>query len=229
MSEALVDGWYRIIDPDGMLYNAIGWIGEGGMDTEYYLKNGYTFQPLVVLTVAEHAALQAELTEVKTWRKIWKDGARRFRYKWLNVLNAWAHLAKTVKWWEEESRKQDDTIQRLEHERYTLQAEVAALRAQVVDLQETLEFASTYKGIEGRSCPLCHYDNGVFVESCQMHKDMDELRAQVGQEGMTTAEEDALRYVLMIVNRTVTTTDGRPCAEVNVLRAWLQRRKEVAG
>lgn len=58
-------------------------------------------------------------------------------------------------------------------------AELAALRQQVADLTETLAFAAQYKGIEGRSCPLCKYENGVFVESCQMHKDMDKLRQQV--------------------------------------------------
>jgi len=60
-------------------------------------------------------------------------------------------------------------------------ADHAALTKRVADLEETLAFAAQYKGIEARACPLCHYENGVFVDRCQMHKDMDALTKQVAE------------------------------------------------
>jgi hypothetical protein len=54
-------------------------------------------------------------------------------------------------------------------------------RARIQELEETLAFAAQYKGIEARACPLCKYENGKFIEACQMHKDMKELRAQLDE------------------------------------------------
>lgn len=51
--------------------------------------------------------------------------------------------------------------------------------AHIAALTETLEFASTYKGYEARACPLCRYEHGKFIESCQMHKDMHALHARI--------------------------------------------------
>lgn len=48
-------------------------------------------------------------------------------------------------------------------------------------LESTLHFAASYTGIEGRACPLCKYENGKFIERCQMHKEVDELRAKVAE------------------------------------------------
>lgn len=47
------------------------------------------------------------------------------------------------------------------------------------ELRETLAFAAQYKGIEARGCPLCRYEDGKFIEACQMHKDMDAQRLQL--------------------------------------------------
>lgn len=72
-------------------------------------------------------------------------------------------------------------------------ADHAALTKRVADLEETLAFAAQYKGIEARACPLCHYENGVFVDRCQMHKDMDALTKQVAE--LEAALAAATRYV----------------------------------
>lgn len=59
----------------------------------------------------------------------------------------------------------------------------------IAALRETLEFAARYKSIEGRPCPLCKYENGVFIEACQMHKDMNALEAQLKEQaGWETVE-----------------------------------------
>lgn len=53
--------------------------------------------------------------------------------------------------------------------------------AQVAYLEQQLEQAATYRGIEGYPCPLCKYDNGVFVARCQMHTDMDEMMVEINR------------------------------------------------
>lgn len=59
-----------------------------------------------------------------------------------------------------------------------------ALKAENERLRDDLHKAATYKGIEGYSCPLCKYENGVFIEHCEPHrqlyafmKENDRLRA----------------------------------------------------
>lgn len=59
--------------------------------------------------------------------------------------------------------------------------QIAELIAANAELQETLEFAASYKGIEGRPCPLCTYDDGVFIKSCQMHTDMDKMQKRLAE------------------------------------------------
>jgi hypothetical protein len=49
------------------------------------------------------------------------------------------------------------------------------------ELRDALDFAAQYRGNEGRSCPLCKYRDGVFIEACQMHKDMDEMMREVNR------------------------------------------------
>lgn len=60
-----------------------------------------------------------------------------------------------------------------------LVTELNRLSKELAEHKETLEFAAQYKGFEGRSCPLCKYEDGVFIERCQMHADMDILRYAV--------------------------------------------------
>lgn len=74
----------------------------------------------------------------------------------------------------------DETDSGILQERIAImQAAIYQLRQQVESLKETLAFAAQYKGIEGRPCPLCKYEDGVFIEACRMHMDMDELQKQV--------------------------------------------------
>lgn len=58
---------------------------------------------------------------------------------------------------------------------------------QIEWLEKQLERARTYKGIEGWPCPLCRFENGVFKESCEMHKQIDEL------ERKCAAKDEALK------------------------------------
>ena len=53
-----------------------------------------------------------------------------------------------------------------------LESENATLRTRLAAVEESLEFARNYSGIEGRPCPLCTYEDGVFIKSCQMHADL---------------------------------------------------------
>ena len=61
-------------------------------------------------------------------------------------------------------------------------AAIVELEAKMADLKERLERARSYKGIEAYPCPLCTYRDGIFIESCQMHKDMHELEATMRQD-----------------------------------------------
>lgn len=83
-------------------------------------------------------------------------------------------------------------------------------RRKIAALEETLTFAAQYKGIEMRACPLCKYENGVFIEACQMHKDMDKLeaeiatlRAQVDAPGVTIPPDVAETIHLELNSRIV--------------------------
>lgn len=69
-----------------------------------------------------------------------------------------------------------------------------SLQEQVNELKETLTFAAQYKGIEGRSCPLCKYEAGIFIGRCQMHKDMDEMMIEINRLRRKAGEE--LAYLL---------------------------------
>ena len=52
------------------------------------------------------------------------------------------------------------------------------LLTQIKELEESLELARNYKGIEARPCPLCEYKNGKFIKSCSMHSRIKELEAE---------------------------------------------------
>jgi hypothetical protein len=47
------------------------------------------------------------------------------------------------------------------------------------DRDKQIELARTYKGIEAQACPLCEYREGKFIKSCEMHKQIQNLRAKV--------------------------------------------------
>ena len=49
---------------------------------------------------------------------------------------------------------------------------ISTLTTRLAAVEESLEFARNYSGIEGRPCPLCTYEDGVFIKSCQMHTDL---------------------------------------------------------
>lgn len=55
--------------------------------------------------------------------------------------------------------------------------EIDARDKQIADLQETLRHAATQTGFEGRGCPLCHWNNGVFLGYCSLHQRIEELEA----------------------------------------------------
>lgn len=44
---------------------------------------------------------------------------------------------------------------------------------------DTLAFAAQYTGIEARPCPLCKYEDGVFIEPCGYHQQIDAAQAQL--------------------------------------------------
>lgn len=48
-------------------------------------------------------------------------------------------------------------------------------RLTIEDLNRQLYQAATYIGIEGYSCPLCTYENGVFIKNCEMHRQIKQL------------------------------------------------------
>jgi hypothetical protein len=48
-------------------------------------------------------------------------------------------------------------------------------------LAKQIERARSYGGVEVYACPLCTYEEGIFIESCQMHKDMHELETAMRQ------------------------------------------------
>ena len=54
-----------------------------------------------------------------------------------------------------------------------------AQQERIEELEESLELARNYKGIEARPCPLCEYKNGKFIKSCSMHSRINELEAVI--------------------------------------------------
>jgi hypothetical protein len=58
---------------------------------------------------------------------------------------------------------------------------VVRLCAELRRARSEIERARTYIGIEGYPCPLCHIENGKFLEPCEMHRHIDTLdnRAEV--------------------------------------------------
>ena len=66
--------------------------------------------------------------------------------------------------------------------------EIAALRRtleqqdkRIAELEQKLSRAAQYKGAEAYPCPLCRYEDGIFVESCAMHNRIAELETQLSQ------------------------------------------------
>lgn len=44
-----------------------------------------------------------------------------------------------------------------------------------------LDKARNYSPVSAQACPLCVYDDGVFVASCSYHKQIDSLRLEVAE------------------------------------------------
>lgn len=42
------------------------------------------------------------------------------------------------------------------------------------EIQTNLRNAKNYRGVEGYACPLCEYENGVFVRYCALHQKIEE-------------------------------------------------------
>ncbi len=53
------------------------------------------------------------------------------------------------------------------------------LNAKVKQLQSDLDKAKTYTGLEGHSCPLCEYKDGVFIKHCTMHEQIEQLQTEI--------------------------------------------------
>lgn len=102
---------------------------------------------------------------------LWSDDTMHTRYLVAFYRNPDVHHWGFLSWMRDE----------YEEELATTAARIQQLEARVSELTETLAFAAQYKGIEGRGCPLCKYEDGVFIERCQMHKDMEALRGQVAE------------------------------------------------
>lgn len=64
----------------------------------------------------------------------------------------------------------------LEQASMKLNAENVTLRTEVEQLTADLELARTYQGIEGPGCPLCSYQDGVFVAHCSLHRQINQAR-----------------------------------------------------
>lgn len=62
-----------------------------------------------------------------------------------------------------------------------LETENAKLSAEVAQLTESLELARTYQGIEAQGCPLCIYQDGVFVDHCSLHRQIQTSSLQLSE------------------------------------------------
>lgn len=51
----------------------------------------------------------------------------------------------------------------------------------IEDLQTKIRNAKNYRNIEGYPCPLCEYENGLFIRSCSMHQKIDELTEELAR------------------------------------------------
>ncbi len=84
------------------------------------------------------------------------------------------------------------------------QAENARLQEQLEEAEGTLELARTYKGIEGRACPLCLYEDGYFKGNCEPHRQLHEARAlaERRKDVLETAEAIVTTMVALGYTRT---------------------------
>ena len=79
--------------------------------------------------------------------------------------------------------------------------EIAALRRtleqqdkRIAELEQKLSRAAQYKGAEAYPCPLCRYEDGIFVESCAMHNRIAELETQLSQTWQPLPINQVVQY-----------------------------------
>lgn len=68
--------------------------------------------------------------------------------------------------------------------------QMAWLLDQLAERDLTIERARTYSGLEGWSCPLCKYENGKFIENCEMHRQLCELEIELDATEAKLAERN---------------------------------------
>lgn len=73
--------------------------------------------------------------------------------------------------------------------------------ARIAELEQKLSRAAQYKGAEAYPCPLCRYEDGIFVESCAMHNRIAELETQLAQTWQPVSANFILTHDTGLIGR----------------------------
>lgn len=84
-----------------------------------------------------------------------------------------------------------------------LQQTIDGLRRENHMLHRIIERARSYRGIDGRTCPLCSYDHGVFIARCEPHAQLHTAFAQMidAYQRIQAGDIDGARSLLDGVTR----------------------------
>ena len=60
-----------------------------------------------------------------------------------------------------------------------IQERMSRMERTLFNMKRDIKRAAEYKGVEAWPCPMCTYSKGKFVASCEMHRQIRELRQRV--------------------------------------------------
>lgn len=146
-----------------------------------YLKAAEEFERIAAEALERMKAAEAQAQEWKTGYHICNTERNNEREKWIAAEARIAELEQEVADCRVTIREDCKLLDSWVEKGKTYLARIA-------ELEETLQFAAQYKGIEGRSCPLCRYENGVYLGPCQMHADMDRMSDTIAELEAQLAE-----------------------------------------
>jgi len=74
---------------------------------------------------------------------------------------------------------------------------VDMLRQLIAELEDIIDRARNYSGIEAEPCPLCTYQDGVFLDYCEPHRENEQLKVKIielQKELESVYAQDGVKY-----------------------------------
>lgn len=121
----------------------------------------------------EHRSLSETLEEMfKTHTVVERD-----------ILNRAAdridHLETTVKELEAKCLAAEEALARSTERTIELLETSLQTREGLSSAKRMLDFARNYNGLAAAPCPLCNYNEGILLEACGYHKEIERLQEQI--------------------------------------------------